>query len=32
VTPGSYVVKLTVGGREYTKAVQVLEDRWMNER
>ena len=31
-TPGSYVVKLSVGGKEYTKSVQVLEDRWMNER
>jgi hypothetical protein len=30
--PGSYVVKLTVGGREYTRTVQVLEDRWINER
>jgi hypothetical protein len=32
VTPGTYIVKLTVGGREYTKTVQVFEDRWMNER
>jgi hypothetical protein len=31
-TPGSYIVKLSVGGKEYTKSVQVLEDRWMNER
>ena len=31
-TPGSYVVKLSVGGKEYVKSVQVLEDRWMNER
>lgn len=30
--PGSYIVKLTVTGREYTKSVQVLEDRWMMER
>ena len=30
--PGSYVVKLTIGGREYTKSVQVLADRWMMER
>lgn len=30
--PGSYVVKLTIGGREYTKSVQVLTDRWMMER
>jgi hypothetical protein len=30
--PGSYLVTLTVGGASYTKSVQVLEDRWMNER
>ena len=30
--PGSYIVKLTVGGKDYLKAVQVLEDRWMNVR
>jgi hypothetical protein len=30
--PGSYIVKLSVGGKEYSKPVQVLEDRWMNER
>jgi hypothetical protein len=30
-TPGSYIVKLTVGGHEYLKPVQVLEDRWMND-
>lgn len=27
--PGSYVAKLTVGGKEYFKPVAVLEDRWM---
>jgi photosystem II stability/assembly factor-like uncharacterized protein len=32
VTPGGYLVKLSVGGYEYTKTVQVLEDRWMHER
>jgi photosystem II stability/assembly factor-like uncharacterized protein len=32
VTPGSYTVKLTVGGRDYTKPVEVLEDRWARER
>jgi hypothetical protein len=32
VTPGGYLVKLTVGGHEYTRTVQVLEDRWMHER
>ena len=30
--PGSYVVKLTVNGREYSKSVTVLEDIWMTER
>ena len=30
--PGGYVAKLTVGGKEYSKPVTVLEDRWMNER
>ena len=28
--PGTYVVKLTVGGKEYTKPVRVLEDIWMH--
>lgn len=32
VAPGSYTVKLSVGGRDYTKTVEVLEDRWLNER
>lgn len=27
--PGSYIAKLTVGGKEYLKPVTVLEDRWM---
>jgi hypothetical protein len=31
-TPGSYVAKLTVGGRDYFKPVTVLEDKWMVER
>jgi hypothetical protein len=30
--PGSYTVTLTVGGTSQVKTVQVLEDRWMNER
>jgi len=30
--PGSYVVKLTVNGRDYTKPLTVLEDKWMTER
>ena len=31
-TPGEYTVRLTVGGRDLTKQVHVLEDRWLNER
>jgi hypothetical protein len=27
--PGSYLVTLSVGGREYTRTVTVLEDTWM---
>jgi hypothetical protein len=30
--PGGYIAKLTVGGKEYTTPVTVLEDRWMSER
>jgi hypothetical protein len=30
--PGSYIAKLSVGGKEYVKPVTVLEDRWMTER
>ena len=30
--PGSYVAKLSIGGKEYVKPVAVLEDRWMNDR
>jgi hypothetical protein len=30
--PGSYVVTLTVNGREYKKPIAVLEDVWMVER
>jgi photosystem II stability/assembly factor-like uncharacterized protein len=29
--PGSYIAKLTVGGKEYVKPVTVLEDRWMTQ-
>ena len=32
VTPGTYKVTLTVGGQTLTKTVEVLEDRWMEER
>jgi hypothetical protein len=30
--PGNYTVKLSVGGREFTKPVVVLEDKWAHER
>jgi hypothetical protein len=30
--PGSYVAKLTVNGKEYSKPVTVLEDKWMPVR
>jgi hypothetical protein len=30
--PGTYTVKLNVGGRDHTKTVQVLEDRWAHEK
>jgi photosystem II stability/assembly factor-like uncharacterized protein len=30
--PGSYLVTLTVDGRDYTKPLTVLEDKWMTER
>jgi len=30
--PGTYTIKLTVGGRDYTKPVQVLEDKWVHEK
>ncbi|HEX6317029.1 MAG TPA: hypothetical protein VFZ73_19285, partial [Gemmatimonadaceae bacterium] len=32
VEPGTYKVTLTVGGQTLTKTVDVLEDRWMEER
>jgi len=32
IGPGTYLVTLHVGGREYTTRVEVLEDRWMEER
>jgi photosystem II stability/assembly factor-like uncharacterized protein len=32
VAPGVYRVTLTVGGTTQTKMVEVLEDRWMDER
>jgi photosystem II stability/assembly factor-like uncharacterized protein len=30
--PGSYVIKLSVAGKDYTRPVQVLEDKWARER
>jgi hypothetical protein len=30
--PGTYTARLTVGGREYTKSITVLEDIWLHER
>ncbi|HYT77012.1 MAG TPA: hypothetical protein VEL79_19815, partial [Vicinamibacterales bacterium] len=32
VEPGTYIVTLDVGGKKYAKPVQVLQDRWLNER
>jgi hypothetical protein len=32
VDPGTYKVTLTVGNTTLTKTVEVLEDRWMDER
>jgi photosystem II stability/assembly factor-like uncharacterized protein len=32
VAPGAYTVKLSAGGKEISKIVQVLEDRWLGAR
>lgn len=32
VEPGTYVVTLEVAGKKFTKPLQVLQDRWLNER
>ena len=32
VDAGTYIVTLEVGGKKYTKPLQVLQDRWLNER
>jgi photosystem II stability/assembly factor-like uncharacterized protein len=32
VEAGTYIVTLEVGGKKLTKPVQVLQDRWLNER
>jgi hypothetical protein len=30
VDPGTYFVRVTVGGKTYTSSVNVLEDIWMH--
>ena len=30
--PGTYYVTLEVGGKKYTKPLQILQDRWLHER
>ena len=32
VEPGTYIVTLEVGGKKFTKPLQILQDRWLNER
>jgi hypothetical protein len=32
VEPGTYFVTLEAGGKKYTKPLQILQDRWLNER
>ena len=32
VEPGTYYVTLEVGGKKYSKPLQILQDRWLNER
>ncbi|MEP6495051.1 MAG: hypothetical protein ABJF01_20355 [bacterium] len=32
IAPGTYVVKLTVAGRDYTKPIAIVEDTWLHER
>jgi hypothetical protein len=32
VEPGTYIVTLEVGGKKLTKPLQILQDRWLNER
>jgi hypothetical protein len=32
VEPGTYYVTLEVGGKKYMKPLQILQDRWLNER
>jgi photosystem II stability/assembly factor-like uncharacterized protein len=32
VEPGTYIVTLEAGGKKLTKPVEVLQDRWLNER
>jgi hypothetical protein len=32
VEPGTYIVTLDVAGKKFSKPLQVLQDRWLNER
>jgi hypothetical protein len=32
VDPGTYIVTLEVAGKKLTRPVQVVQDRWLNER
>ncbi len=32
VEPGTYIVTLDVAGKKFTKPVQIVQDRWLNER
>jgi hypothetical protein len=32
VDPGTYIITLDVAGKKLTKPLQVLQDRWLNER
>lgn len=32
VDPGTYIVTLEVGGKKLTKPLQLVQDRWLNER
>jgi hypothetical protein len=31
-SPGAYTVRMTVNGHDYVKIVEVLEDRWLEQR
>jgi hypothetical protein len=32
VDPGTYVVTIEAAGKKLTKPLQVVQDRWLNER